>query len=77
MDRRDLNPLILAGWGVSPDQSKLERFRAQIQYATRVGLGDEAERFVSDLREEDWHTCLAGDIDKKWWDANLVRSTER
>jgi len=65
---RELFPLMLAGWSTSTDGDKRARFIAQLDHAKRVGLQDAAERFLSNLGTEDWHTTLLGNLDRRWWE---------
>ena len=49
----DIQPLILNGWEAD-DTAKNQRFRAQLKYASEVGLSSSVIEFLSKLAPTDW-----------------------
>lgn len=49
--------LILGGWGAS-NWHKRECFEQQLAIGFDNGMLDQVERFLTSLREDDWHTCI-------------------
>jgi hypothetical protein len=60
---KDLGPLILSGWAFSTHRQKRERFRAQVEHAYNIGLQQDADRFLSGLRDDEWFYCSEGSLD--------------
>jgi hypothetical protein len=48
-------PLILGAWWDTPAVSKMLRLREHIEWALKEGCLDEIYKFLSELKEEDWH----------------------
>ena len=59
----ELEPLVLGGWAFSTNRRKRERFNAQFEYASKIGLGSKAEQFLARLQEQDWHYCSEASLD--------------
>jgi hypothetical protein len=59
----ELMPLILSGWAFSTDRQKRERFQAQVEYAQKIGFGEEIQLFLSKLRHDQWHYCWEDHLD--------------
>ena len=64
--------MILSGWGVS-GRAKRQRFMAHLNYAAKIGMLDNASKFIAELREDDWHKCAADDLD---WSSDLALAEE-
>jgi len=48
-------PLILAAWWETPAFLKMLRLKEHIEWAYKHDCLDEVDRFLRDLREEEWH----------------------
>lgn len=49
------NPLILAGWHMSDDDQKSERFRLHLKYGHKNGRWKELLDYISTVPEGAWH----------------------
>jgi hypothetical protein len=48
-------PLILAAWHDTPEILKMLRLTEHIEWAAQHGALEKVDRFLRELREEDWH----------------------
>jgi len=49
-------PLILAEWNTTTGHQKMVRLKQHINYADQKGILDRIEKFLKDLKRDEWHT---------------------